>query len=120
MRRFEFTDDEYNKLSLITGVPMYDLQKLDTMKLLANDTAVRLVFEYEYKLQKEVGGTTPRLIISAIANKYGLSVAKVRKYLFAKTQAVKFCTKCHNEVGYGEYKRNHGLCDQCAIDNITL
>lgn len=51
MKRFQFSNDEYQKLSTITGIAMVDLQKLDAQGLLANEVAVKLVFEYEYQLQ---------------------------------------------------------------------
>ena len=72
MRRFQFSDDEYNKLSIITGFPAVDLQKLDALGLLANDIAVRMVLEYEYQTQRKTTKASPKLILQAIANKYGL------------------------------------------------
>lgn len=73
MRRFQFSDDEYNKLSIITGFPAVDLQKLDALGLLANDIAVRMVLEYEYQTQRKTTKALPKLILQAIANKYGLT-----------------------------------------------
>ena len=49
MTRFQFTEDEYNKLSTVTGIPAIDLQKLDALGLLVNSVAVKLVFEHEYR-----------------------------------------------------------------------
>ena len=72
MRRFQFSDDEYNKLSIVTGFPAVDLQKLDALGLLANDIAVRMVLEYEYQTQRKTTKALPKLILQAIANKYGL------------------------------------------------
>lgn len=120
MRRFQFTEDEYNKLSTITGISTMDLQKLDALGLLVNEVAVRLVFEYEYRLQLRKTKVLPKLIIQAIANKYGMTVAKVRKYLFARERPVFYCTQCHQEISKLEHKRNEGLCDKCVIDGITL
>lgn len=120
MKRFQFTEDEYNKLSTVTGVPAIDLQKLDALGLLVNSVAVKLVFEYEYRLQQKKTKVLPKLIIQAIANKYGMSVEKVRKYLFARERPVYYCSRCHKEISNLERKRNDGLCDQCVIDDITL
>lgn len=120
MKRFQFTEDEYNKLSTVTGVPAIDLQKLDALGLLVNSVAVKFVFEYEYRLQQKKTKVLPKLIIQAIANKYGISVEKVRKYLFARERPVYYCSRCHKEISNLERKRNGGLCDQCVIDDITL
>lgn len=120
MKRFQFTDDEYNKLSIITGIPTYELQKLDALGLLVNDIAVRLVFEYEYRFQKEQCKVLPRLIFPAIANKYGLTVAQVKRYIFAKKKNVKYCSRCKQETSPYELKRNNGICDKCVTECITL
>ena len=69
MKRFQFSDDEYNKLSIITGFPAIDLQKLDALGLLANDIAVRMVLEYEYQTQRKTTKALPKLILQAIANR---------------------------------------------------
>ena len=37
MRRFQFSNDEYDKLSAVTGFTPFDLQKLDAIGLLSND-----------------------------------------------------------------------------------
>lgn len=120
MRHFQFTDDEYNKLSTVTGVPVMDLQKLDAMGLLSNEVAVKLVFEYEYKLQRKTNKVLPKLIIQAIANKYGLTTDKVRRYLFARERPVYYCSRCQRETSKTEFRRNEGLCDKCVIENIKL
>lgn len=120
MRHFQFSEDEYNKLSTVTGVPAIHLQKLDALGLLVNEVAVKLVFEYEYRLQQKKTKVLPKLIIQAISNKYGLPVAKVRKYLFARERPIFYCSKCRKETSKLENKRNDGLCDQCVIDGITL
>lgn len=120
MRHFQFSEDEYNKLSTVTGVPAIELQKLDALGLLVNEVAVRLVFEYEYNIQKKVTKVLPKLIIQAIANKYGMSVDKVRKYLFARERPIHYCSKCHKEISNAERKRNDGVCDKCVVDSITL
>lgn len=120
MKRFQFTDDEYNKLSTVTGISSIDLQKLDALGLLVNSVAVKLVFEYEYRLQQKNTKVLPKLIIQAIANKYDMPTAKVRKYLFARERPVYYCSKCHKEICNLERKRNDGLCDKCVIDGITL
>lgn len=120
MKRFQFTEDEYNKLSTVTGISAIDLQKLDALGLLVNPVAVKLVFEYEYRLQQKKTKVLPKLIIQAIANKYGMPVEKVRKYLFARERPVYYCSRCHKEISNLERKRNDGLCDQCVIDDITL
>lgn len=119
MRRFQFTDDEYNKLSLITGTPVFELKKLDAMGLLTNEIAVKLVFEYEYKMQRD-NKVLPKLIFKAIAMKYGIPIDKVRRYIFTKPPVAKYCSVCHKEIGAAEYKRNEGRCEQCVIDSITL
>lgn len=120
MRRYQFTPDEYNKLSIKTGIPAIDLQKLDAMGLIVNEVAVRMVFEYEYRLQRKKTKALPKLIIQAIANKYDMPVAKVRKYLFARENPVYYCVQCNKEITNLEYRRNMGKCDQCVIDEITL
>lgn len=120
MRKFQFTDDEYNKLSIVTGIPVYELQKLDALGLLVNEIAVKFVFEYEYRFQKEQCKVLPKLIFSAIAQKYGITPAKVRRYIFAKKNKVKYCDQCHLETSPSELKRNNGLCDQCVTKSITL
>lgn len=119
MRRYQFSEEEYNKLSAVVGLTAMELQKLDAMGLLVNEVAVRIVFEYEYKLQRK-NKVLPKLIIQAIANKYGMPVAKVRKYLYARERPVYYCTNCNKEITKLEHKRNDGLCDQCVIDNIQL
>lgn len=120
MRHFQFTDDEYNKLSTITGVPAIELQKLDALGLLVNSVAVKLVFEYEYRLQKKQTKVLPKLIIQAIANKYGITTEKVRRLLFAKERPIYYCSKCQKEISKLERKRNNGLCNQCVVENIIL
>lgn len=120
MKHFQFTEDEYNKLSTVTGIPAIDLQKLDALGLLVNSVAVKLVFEYEYRLQQKRTKVLPKLIIQAIANKYGMSVTKVRKYLFARERPIYYCSKCNQEISNLERRRNDGLCDKCVIDGITL
>lgn len=119
MKRFQFSNDEYKKLSTITGVAMMDLQKLDAQGLLANEVAVKLVFDYEYR-QQQKNKVLPRLVIEAIAKKYGLTVAKVRKYLFARERPVHYCSKCRQEITDLEFRRNNGICDKCVVENITL
>jgi hypothetical protein len=119
MRRFQFSDEEYNKLSAVVGVSTMDLQKLDAMGLLVNEVAVRIVFEYEYKLQRK-NKVLPRLIMQAIANKYGMPVIKVKKYLYERERPVFYCSKCNKEITKSERRKNDGLCDQCVIDNIQL
>lgn len=120
MRRFQFTDDEYNKLSTVTGFPAIDLQKLDALGLLANDVAVRMVLEYEYQTQRKMTKALPKLVLQAIANKYGLSPQKVRGFLFHRKQPVYYCSKCRKEISRSEHKKFDGLCENCAIDNIKL
>ena len=120
MKHFQFTEDEYNKLSIVTGIPAIELQKLDALGLIVNAVAVRLVFQYEYRLQKKNTKVIPKLIIQAIANKYDMTVAKVRKYLFARERPVYYCTQCHKEISNLEYRRNDGLCNKCVIEGITL
>lgn len=82
MRGFQFSDDEYNKLSSITGLTAIDLQKLDALGLLTNDVAIRMVLEYEYNHQRKTTKALPTLIIQAIANKYGLTPQKMRGFYF--------------------------------------
>lgn len=120
MRHYQFTDDEYNKLSIVTGITAVELQKLDALGLLVNSVAVKLVFEYEYRLQQKNTKVLPKLIIQAIANKYDMTTAKVRKYLFSRERPVYYCTKCHKEITNLERRRNDGLCDKCVIESITL
>lgn len=120
MKRFQFTNNEYNKLSTVTGVPVMDLQKLDAMGLLVNEVAVKLVFEHEYKTQRKLTKVLPKLIIQAIANKYGMTTEKVRKYMFTRERPVYYCLRCNLETTRAEYRRNEGLCDKCAVDNIKL
>ena len=120
MRPFQFTAAEYNKLSTITGVPAIELQKLDALGLLVNSVAVKLVFEYEYRLQKKQTKVLPKLIIQAIANKYGITTEKVRRFLFAKERPIYYCSKCQKEISNLERKRNNGLCNQCVVENIIL
>ena len=120
MRRFQFTDDEYNKLSTVTGFPAVDLQKLDALGLLANDVAVRMVLEYEYRTQRKNTKALPTLILQAIANKYGLTTQKVRGILFHRKQPVYYCSKCNKEISKHERKKFKGLCEKCAIDSIQL
>ena len=45
---------------------MMDLQKLDAQGLLANEVAVKLVFEYEYQLQQKENKVLPKLVIRAV------------------------------------------------------
>lgn len=120
MIRFQFTDDEYNKLSAVTGFTALDLQKLDALGLLANDIAIRKVLEYEYKTQRKKTKALPKLIVMAIANKYGLSPQRVRGFLFHRKRPVYYCAKCNKEIPRSEYKRFKGLCEQCAINSIQL
>ena len=120
MKRFQFSNDEYQKLSTITGIAMMDLQKLDAQGLLANEVAVKLVFEYEYQLQQKENKVLPKLVIRAIARKYGLPVARVKKYLFAKESPIYYCEKCRQESASLEFRRNNGICDQCVVESITL
>lgn len=120
MKRFQFSNDEYQKLSTITGIAMMDLQKLDAQGLLANEVAVKLVFEYEYQLQQKENKVLPKLVIRAIARKYGLSVARVKKYLFAKESPIYYCEKCRQAISSLEFRRNNGICDQCVVESITL
>lgn len=120
MRRFQFTDDEYNKLSAVTGIPAVDLQKLDALGLLANDVAIRMVLEYEYRIQRNNTKALPKLILQAIANKYGLTTQKVRGFLFHRKRPVYYCSKCNKEISQSEHKRFNGLCEKCAVDSIKL
>ncbi len=120
MRRFQFTDDEYHKLSAVTGFPAVDLQKLDALGLLANDVAIRIVLEYEYNIQRKKTKALPKLIIQAIANKYGLTPQKVRGFLFHRKRPVYYCSECNKEISQSERKKYNGLCEKCAVDNIQL
>ena len=120
MRRFQFAEDEYSKLSAVTGISMMDLQKLDALGLLVNDAAVRLIFQYEFRLQQKKTKAMSKLIIQAIANKYDLPPSTVRKVLFGRARRVFYCAKCQKEITKKEYNRNNELCDQCVIDNIKL
>lgn len=120
MRRFQFTDDEYNKLSAVTGFPAVDLQKLDALGLLANDVAIRMVLEYEYNRQRKTTKALPKLILQAIANKYGLTPQKVRGFLFHRKRPVYYCSKCNKEISQSERKKFNGLCEKCAVDSIKL
>lgn len=120
MRHYQFTDDEYNKLSALTGIPAFNLQKIDALGLLDNEVAVRMVLEQEYRNQRKTNKVLPKLIIQAIANKYGLPTYKVRRYLFARECPIYYCAKCHKQITRLEYKRNEGLCDSCVVDSINL
>lgn len=120
MKHYQFTEDEYIKLSNVTGVSLMDLQKLDSLGLLVNKLAVRMVFDYEYRLQRKITKALPKLIIRAIANKYGLDVREVKQYLFARANPVFYCCRCNKEITKLENKRNGGLCDQCVINDIKL
>ncbi len=120
MKRFQFSDDEYNKLSHVTGFTAADLQKLDALGLLTNDVAVRMVLEYEYNFHRKTSKALPKLILQAIANKYGLTPQKVRGILFHRKRPVYYCTNCNQEITKHERKRFDGLCEKCAIDSIKL
>lgn len=120
MKYYKFTEDEYIKLSNVTGISVMDLQKLDSLGLLVNKLAVRMVFDYEYRLQRKHTKALPKLIIQAIANKYGIDVNHVRQYLFARANPVFYCCRCNKEITKLENKRNRGLCDKCVIDDIKL
>lgn len=120
IRHFKFTEDEYNKLSAQTGFSAFDLQKLDAMGLLVNSVAVKLVLQYEYAVQRKATKAIPKLILQAIANKYGMPVAKIRKYMFARERPVYYCSKCNKEISPAERRRNNGLCDGCVVESITL
>lgn len=120
MRCFQFSEDEYNKLSTITGFAAIDLQKLDALGLLVNDVAVRMVLEYEYNFQRKTTKAQPKLILQAIANKYGLTPQKVRGFLFHRKRPVYYCSQCNKEISQSERKRYSGICEKCAIDNIKL
>ncbi len=120
MKRFQFADEEYIKLSEVTGVPLLDIQKLDAMGLLDNKVAVKMVLEYEYKHQRKTNKVLPKLIIQAIANKYGMTTERVKRYLFARERPVFYCSRCQRETSPTEYKRNGGLCDKCIVETLTL
>lgn len=120
MRGFRFSDNEYGKLSAITGFSSVDLQKLDALGLLANDVAIRMVLEYEYRTHRKNTNALPGLIVRAIANKYGLPPQKVRGFLFHRKRPVYYCSKCSKEISKNERRRFNGLCEQCAIDSIRL
>lgn len=120
MRCFQFSDDEYNKLSIITGLTAIDLQKLDALGLLMNDVAIRMVLEYEYNHQRKTTKALPTLIIQAIANKYGLTPQKVRGFLFHRKRPVYYCAKCRKEISQSDRKKYNGLCEKCAVDSIKL
>lgn len=120
MRRFQFSSDEYDKLSTVTGFTALDLQKLDAMGLLANDVAVRMVLEYEYNTQRKTTKALPKLILQAIANKYGTTPQKIRGILFHRKHPVYYCTKCNKEISSSDKRRYDGMCEQCAVDSIKL
>ena len=120
MKRYQLSEDEYDKLSIVTGFTSIDLQKLDALGLLSNDVAIRMVLEYEYKQQRKKTKALPKLIVQAIANKYGLAPHKVRGFLFHRKQPVYYCSKCNKEISRRENIRFGGLCEQCAIESIQL
>lgn len=120
MRRFQFSNDEYDKLSTVTGFTSLDLQKLDAIGLLSNDVAVRMVLEYEYNTQRKNTKALPKLILQALANKYGMTPKKIKGILFHRKQPVYYCSKCNKEISLRDKRRYNGLCEQCAVDSIKL
>lgn len=120
MKRYQFTDDEYAKLSKVTGISIMDLQKLDSLGLLSNKCAVGMVFELEYRNMRKTTKVRPRLIIQAIANKYGISVDYIKRRLFMRSVPVYYCCRCNKQITALENKNNAGLCDKCMVSDIKL
>lgn len=120
MKRFQFTEDEYSKLADMTGIPMMDLVRLDSMGLLVNDVAVKMIMDYEFRMARRATKAIPKLIIQAIALKYGMSPSSVRRFLCTTTPKAHYCEKCKRELTKAERFRNKTICDDCAAKEIEL
>lgn len=118
-QQYKFTDKEYEKVSIVTGVPLMEIKKMDAQGLLSYHGIMRSVINYEYKLQRKKNKVMPRLIIRALAQKFGLTNNSVSAYLFNRVPDKLFCAICQKETPKAMYLRNKGICDKCVVNNIA-
>ena len=120
MIKIRLEDAEIRKLSEITQISEFDLQKLYTEGLLNDSAVLNRLMKYDFQLIKRMGKYRPGQIIARIAMKYHVSTNRVHTAIYQKKAPLVDCEECGKLVGKAEYNRNNGLCDNCVAKSIEL
>ena len=120
MINIRLEDAEIRKLSEITQISEFDLQKLYTEGLLNDSAVIKRLMKYDFQFLKRMGKYRPGQIIARIAMTYHVSVNRVHTAIYQKRASLVYCEKCGKLVGKAEYNRNNGLCDNCVAKSIEL
>lgn len=113
-------DKEIHKLSEITGVSHFDLQKLYTMGILHEAHTLEHLLRHEYAKLSRMGKYRPGHIITALSAKYDVSTNKVRSAIYHKRSRYYYCQQCSKRIVKSMFVRNDGLCDSCVIKSIDI
>lgn len=113
-------EKEIHKLSEITGVSHFDLQKLYTMGVFNESRIFEHLLRYEYHKLTRMGRYRPQHIIMALSAKYDVTPNRVRSAIYHKNSRFYYCDRCSKRIVKSRYVRNNGLCDDCVAKSIEI
>lgn len=118
MRRLK--EEDIEKFSVISGVPIMDLGKLQALGVLSEKAILDHLIRHDFHHIKKGGKFTTRQIKAAIQLNYQISSGKVAKAIYDKRQHEAMCQQCGTVTKKAELKRNGGICDTCVAKSIEL
>lgn len=113
-------DREFSKLSEITGVSDFDLQKLYAMGLLNESLALTHIIKQDFLAIKRMGKYSSSQIAMAVAKKYGVATSRVYNALYKKKSRTYYCERCGKQIPKLIHTKNKGWCDDCVVDSIEV
>ena len=115
----QLTDTELFKLSTALDVPYETLQKLYSMQMLHEPTVFNVLIKDDYKRIKNMAKYKPGQIMLAIANKYDVTIERVRNAIYSKHRRWYYCTEC-KRISHREYMRGDSRCESCVAKSIEV
>lgn len=113
-------DREIHKLSEITGVSHFDLQKLYSMGILHEERTFEHLIKHDFTNLSKMGKYKPGQIMVALAHKYAVTMNKVRSSIYHKRSRYYYCEQCDKRITKTIFTRNNGLCEECVINSIEV
>ena len=113
-------EQDFEKLTEMTGVSQFDLQKLYAMQLLHDALVLDMLIKYDFKKLGYQDKFRSAHIIARLSEHYGVSEEKVRNAAYSKPKRYYYCEKCDRRIAKRVYLRNQGICDKCAAAAIKL
>lgn len=113
-------DREFGKLSEITGVSDFDLQKLYSIGLLNEGLSLTHIIKHDYNTIRRMGKYSGSQIAMAIAKKYGVTTSRVYNAMHNKKSRTYYCEICGKQIPKLTFTKNKGWCDDCVVDSIEV